>query len=87
MTIYSFRAECLVDVERFLSKANELSIKLTKDNQDEVFPDIEIEFESDTDIEGIRNVLRQVVDGHVMIQTLRPVPLSENSLERDWDLE
>ena len=29
----------------------------------------------------------RVVDGHVMYQTLRPVPLSENSLERDFEDE
>ena len=46
-----------------------------------------VEFESTASLEEVRNVMRLVEDGHVMLQTLRPIPLNENSLDRDTSVE
>jgi len=51
------------------------------------YPDVEVELESPVSIDVLRNVMRGVVDGHVMLQTLRECRLKDNSLERDYDLE
>jgi hypothetical protein len=53
---------------------------------DAMFPDCYVQMEIDWDIERIRVVIREVVDGHVMLQSLRPGVLPDNSLERDYDL-
>ena len=87
MKTYSFRAECQEDVERF----NEECLKAGLMTQwhakpDEQFPDVEVELQADASLDTLRNVIRQVVDGHVMLQTLRECSLAENSLERDYDL-
>lgn len=87
MKTYSFRAECREDVERF----NEECLKAGLMTQwqaklDEQFPDVEIELQADASLDTLRNVIRQVVDGNLMLQTLRECPLAENSLERDNNL-
>lgn len=46
--------------------------------------EVAIDIESSVDIEALREVLRNQTDAHVMLDTLRPVPLSENMLERDY---
>lgn len=87
MAIYSFRAESQDDVERLHQAFAAAGVLTTmKGKPDAQFPDIEVELESATDLECIRNVMRTVKDGHVMLQTLRACPLSANSLERDYDL-
>lgn len=87
MKTYSFRAECKEDVERF----NEECLKAGLMTQwqakpDEQSPEVEVELQTDAPLDTLRNVIRQVVDGHIMLQTLRECPLAENSLERDYDL-
>lgn len=38
-----------------------------------------------TELVGWPGIMRQLVDGHVMIETLRECPLAENSLEREYE--
>ena len=82
MNTFSFRAECQADVDSFLQKSQVSGIKLTVTTNG--FPDVEIEFESEATLEDLIEVIRKVRDGHVVYQTLRQVPLSENSLKRDY---
>ena len=85
---FSFRAECLVDVQAFnklLSSRGFIS-ELKTEADDAGLPDVEVEMKAGATLGQLRELLRHVVDGHVILQTLRPVPLSENSLERDYDL-
>lgn len=87
-SIFSFRAECSVDVRRFLAGLTEVGIE-TEASQSPVSglsgPDVAVELQATTTLEELRIVARRVEDAHVIVQTLRAVPLAENSLERDVD--
>lgn len=48
-------------------------------------PDQEIEIRTELTLDELLTMIRAIPDGHVMLQTLEPVPLAENSLERDYD--
>lgn len=83
--IYSLRAECESDAKRFLDEVETDGLLLSNavhPDQDG-FPDVEIELVSNATLEQLRSVIRRMPDGHVMLQTLRQVPLAGNSLERD----
>lgn len=89
MNTFSFRAECRGDVNSFLQKSQDSGIKIivTKTVKDtNGFPDMEIEFESEAKLEDLIEAMRKVQDGHVMYQTLRQVPLEQNSLQRNYYL-
>jgi hypothetical protein len=99
MTTYSCRFECPQDVTQFilLAYTNGVKVFVHKLNQAGVLdvselllkyllPDTHVEFNSPADLETLRNVLRMGVDLHVGLQTLRPLMLSRNTLERDYDL-
>ncbi len=88
MTIFSFRAECQRDVEKLTAVGKAAGIKVAFRNvkHELPFPDVDVEIESQWSLEDLMNLMRSVVDGHVMRQTLRPVPLTENSLERDRNI-
>lgn len=83
--IYSLRAECESDAKHFLDEAEAEGFLLSSTvypDQDGL-PDVEIELVSNATLEQLRSVIRRMPDGHVMLQTLRQVPLAGNSLERD----
>jgi hypothetical protein len=79
---YSCRAEGLVDFARFLLVANEY-VWMVRVGGDR---DVEIQFDSRLGLAALRSLLEEVADTHVMRQTLRACPLSENDLERDFDV-
>lgn len=88
MKSYSFRAECQEDVTRFQQECQKAGLLTTMQAKpDDQFPDVEVELQAEASLETLRNVMRQVADGHVMLQTLRGCPLAENSLERDYNLK
>lgn len=92
--LFSFRAETPVDVSRLLAVMSDgepnphpyLSglTKITMDNHGELGADVvvEMQMKAGVDLDTVRGWMEQVEDSHVMIETLRQVPLSENSLER-----
>lgn len=86
--VFSMRAECSVDFNRFkeLAKTQGLVLKHTMRPDPDGFPDVEIEFASDCSLAQIAEVIRQIPNGRTMLQTLRPVPLADNSLKRDYDI-
>jgi hypothetical protein len=71
MNTYRFRAELLADLYAFFQigivnmKWEKLSITVSGK-----FLEAEVELVAGIPIEDIRNELRKVVDGHVMVQTL-----------------
>lgn len=88
MAYFSFRAECEHDVAQFKTACESAGITLSLDQHpDGDFPDVEVELEASVSLELLRNVMRGMVDSHVMLQTLRQCRLKDNNLERDLDLE
>jgi hypothetical protein len=92
MQVFSFRAEVKHDVDMFvkLCKVKKVTIKITKCLCTSAHPDLpdrEVELESENTIDELMEVLRGVDDSHVMMQTIRPVTLEENSLKRDFNIE
>lgn len=88
--IYSFRPECSID----LIQAAVILHTVARDGWslrrvtvfDEYTGSVGVELLADLSLEQLRAILRLVPDGHVMVETLRPVPLAENTLEREPDL-
>lgn len=87
MNTLSLRAECATDADQLkklvvaASPASVLSMKADAVG----LPDQEIEIKTDLTFDQILDLIRTIPDGHVMLQTLEPVALAENSLERDYD--
>lgn len=74
---YKMRAECMIDAGRFIQKAAGLVDKVII-KAHKKFPDVTIEFSS-SKIDDVKFKLTQVVDGHVMYETLMPVELYTGS--------
>lgn len=87
MNIFSFRADCVRDVEEFFKEAEAVGItgplKVVPDKR---FPDCEVEIQSTESLEYLRDAMRRVTDGHIMVQTLRQVPMDKNDMSRDTTL-
>lgn len=49
-------------------------------------PDLDVELQCSANLDQLQGILRTIKDAHVMLQTLRPVPLADNSLVRDYEL-
>ena len=88
--VFSCRAECEADVTRFVEL-----LRVTCQSQARVFvakPEewvsdvlVEVHAKPDMSYETILSTCRMVPDGHVMLQTMRPVPVTRNSLERNHE--
>lgn len=88
MAFFSFRAECPADVTEFKAACAAAGVTTSLTEQpDTDLPDVEVELEASVSLDALRDVMRSVVDGHVMLQTLRECRLKENALERDYELE
>ena len=84
MTVFSCRAECQDDVDAFMEAAKAAEVEmLVRAFADKVFPDVEVEITSQASKEILMALMRNSEDAHMMRQTLRAVPLSENSMEPD----
>jgi hypothetical protein len=97
--VFSCRVECLRDIVAFFTVAcnsgiyfeniviKDVALEARSINgikkQPMRIPDKDCEFTSWGTLEELREVCGLIVDTHVLIETLRPCPLSENSLERD----
>lgn len=46
---------------------------------------LELRFSEGAAFDAMAGRIRMVADSHVMLQTLKPVPIAENPLERDWN--
>ena len=94
MNKFSCRLECTEDFTRFIIAASKNKVLICTSELHHVYlegreyplPDCEVEFTCDVDLEAVRDIMRSVDDLHVAIQSLRPVPLKENSLDRDYDI-
>lgn len=73
MTKYKFRAECAIDVARFIVLGSDgehkaARLRVTPDSTG--LPDCVVEFESDASLETLRGLCDLVPDGHVMAETI-----------------
>lgn len=91
--IFSLRAECIHDTTELLDKIPHpftytiASLPLDDNGKPCYTPDVSVELNTTLFIEELRVILREIQDSHIMIETLRQVPLSENSLDRDRTIE
>jgi hypothetical protein len=46
---------------------------------------LEMHFPDGATVETVASRIRMVADSHVMLQTLEAVPVTENSMHRDWN--
>lgn len=87
VSLFSFRAECPNDIRDFLNAFTQNKpdavLIVTNGVRDAGFPDCMFELVTDVDLETVRDIMRLVQDGHVMVQSLRQLPMSENSMKRD----
>lgn len=72
MPAYKLRAECAADVEALGERLREQGIRVTDWR---VLPfdgrtDVELTFASDASLDALRRTAENVLDGHVMVETL-----------------
>ncbi|MFK4706071.1 hypothetical protein ABIC83_002910 [Roseateles asaccharophilus] len=85
MKSFSCRAECQVDIQRLHAalKAQNISYEIRSSAYlQEGLPDVGVDLRAATTLEALRAAVATVDDGHVMVETLREVPLARNSLQR-----
>lgn len=84
MKIFSYRAECQADVERFHQACALRGLTAVwTTHASTIGPDVEVDLQANASLEDLRQILRNQVDSHVMLQTLRECCLAANTLERD----
>jgi hypothetical protein len=90
MNIFSFRAECVYDVNNLVTKLvapYTLTVKpdpiTAPDGKLVTVPDVTVQLECELELEPLRDTMYELIDSHVMCQTLRQVPMTENSFDRD----
>lgn len=96
--VFSARAECGPDIVEFAQQLRAAGLPLQQvpvwpldwpPTALGSFPDrkFELRFSQPVTVEQVREACRQVEDGHVMLQTVRPGELRTNSLRRTMSLE
>lgn len=92
--VFSGRSEAAIDAETFAHLAGALGasgkarVFIGYPDEGEFPPDlvlVEVHTTTDVTYEQVLNAARLVPDGHVLLQTLRPVPIGRNSLERNYE--
>jgi hypothetical protein len=84
--VYCWRSECAADDHAVLKRLPVGEIIKYQTKRLEPFPDTVNELTVKTlTLEQLRNIMRKVEDGHVMVQTVQPQHLYTG--ERDDDLE
>lgn len=67
--VFRFRAECEHDVDELRKILRNRVRKILKINESP-FPDMEVEIYANLSLEELRDAMRKVEDGHVMVQTV-----------------
>ncbi len=84
MAVYSFRAEFQSDVDHLFALFKTHSITHTAVVlPDDVIPDVVVELTTDAELEQLLFLLQKIPDSHVIIDTLRPLPIKENHMDRN----
>lgn len=83
LNIFRFRAECEHDISELVKILREKIVTISRTRG--YFPDTVAEITTSINLEEVRDAMRKVIDGHVMIQT---VAFKEDYTgERDYELE
>lgn len=93
-TTYSCRFEFTHDFTAFVIAAHKQGVQINTSELHHVKregdkypgPDVYVEFMAEVPLDKLQAILRGGVDLHVGLQTLRPVPLKDNPLSRDYNL-
>jgi len=82
--VFKFRAECQPDVYALLPLVGkELVAFFMKPSDDGGFPDVDCVIAvRSLDLESLRNLIRRVVNGHVMLETIQPSHLYTGERDR-----
>jgi ABC-type uncharacterized transport system permease subunit len=80
---YKFRAECSQDAEQFKHENRE-AISDYEIQKVEGYPDVYVTFDSYLELSEIIELMRDIDDGHVMYQTVKPI--EEYTGERNYEL-
>lgn len=80
---FKFRAECETDVNKLRKRMGVKCLKIVKEIGQ--FPDTLVDLYTTMSLEDLRNEIRSIEDGHVMLQT---IALEQDYTgERDYELE
>ncbi len=75
MNTYKFRAECVSDVSKLIdlmvTENIKSSVQVVGNNRD--FPDCEVVMQTDCDLNDIRSFIGKLTDGHVILETIKPI--------------
>lgn len=84
--VFSFRAECISDVMIFLGRVRGAGHSIKSNLQPDLdgLPDVDVEIQTDATLAQLEGLLRSISDSHVILQTLRQIPLEVNPLTRDY---
>jgi hypothetical protein len=84
--IYSARSECIKDFNLFfqISRENGIHMSTVTINPDEKLPDVDFQFSTTASLDKIHLILKECVDCHTIFETLKPLPLKDNFLERSY---
>ncbi len=83
---FSFRAVCASDLMAFIAAATQSGLQgvaVTRVVHDGTEPDVEAEVKAQASLEQMRDVIRSIDDGQVMLQTMRQCPLADNDMKLD----
>ncbi|MEA5600069.1 protein kinase domain-containing protein [Nostoc sp. UHCC 0252] len=79
---YKFKSECEHDVDSLRQLLGREMVSISKTIK--IFPDTEVEIVTTLELEALRDKMRQVEDGHVMVQTL--LHKADYTGERNFDI-
>ena len=80
---FKFRAECETDVNRLRKRMGTKCLKIVMEIGQ--FPDTLVDLYTTMSLEELRNEIRSIEDGHVMLQTIALE--KDYTGERDYELE
>ncbi len=84
MSIYRFRAEVRSDADNLYRNIAD-KVEYVTMTIKPPFPDVEVEIETDMSLNDLRDEMRAVPDGHVMLQTV--ATKNKYTGERDFSLK
>ena len=83
ITHFKFRAECETDVNKLRKRMVVKCLKIVKEIGQ--FPDTLVDLYTNMSLDDLRNEIRSIEDGHVMLQTIALE--KDYTGERDYELE